>query len=80
MEEFHKSMSKLKGEGALPMAMGLHMGKPRQSFEVRTDGTIEARIRKGDSELVQLYKNEADLKQRNPDLHKKYQELMSVRE
>jgi len=81
MEEFHKSMSKLKGEGALPMAMGLaHLGKPRQSFEVRTDGTIEARIRKGDSELVQLYTNESDLKQRNPELHKKYAELMSSKE
>ena len=80
MEEFHKSMSKLKGEGALPMAMDLHMGKPRQSFEVRTDGTIEARIRKGDSELIQLYKNESDLKQRNPELHKKYAELMSSKE
>jgi hypothetical protein len=80
MEEFHKSMSKLKSEGGLPLAMGLHMGKPRQSFEVRTDGTIEARIRKGDSELVQLYKNESDLKQRNPELHKKYAELMSSKE
>jgi hypothetical protein len=86
MEELHQSMEKLKSEGfkaggALPMAMGLaHLGKPRQSFEVRTDGTIEARIRKGDSELVQLYKNEADLKQRNPELHKKYAELMSSKE
>ncbi len=86
MEELHQSMEKLKSEGfkgggALPMAMGLaHLGKPRQSFEVRTDGTIEARIRKGDSELVQLYKNESDLKQRNPELHKKYTELMSSKE
>jgi hypothetical protein len=80
MEEFHKSMSKLKGEGALPMAMGLHMGKPRQSFEVRADGTIEVRVRKGDSELVQLYKNESDLQQRNAELYEKYQELKTIKE
>jgi len=81
MDELHKSMSKLKGEGARPMAMGLaHQGKPRQSFEVRTDGTIEVRVRKGDSELVQLYTNESDLQQRNADLYQKYQELKSIKE
>ncbi|MEK7756738.1 MAG: hypothetical protein AAB385_05960, partial [Planctomycetota bacterium] len=64
-----------------PMAMGLaHLGKPRQSFEVRTDGTIEVRVRKGDSELVQLYKNESDLKQRDAELYGKYQELKSIKE
>jgi membrane-associated protease RseP (regulator of RpoE activity) len=86
MEELHQSMEKLKSEGfkgggALPMAMGLaHQGKPRQSFEVRTDGTIEVRVRKGDSELVQLYTNESDLQQRDADLYQKYQELKSIKE
>lgn len=86
MDELHQSMEKLKsegfkGDGGLPMAFGLaHLGKPRQSFEVRTDGTIEVRVRKGDSELVQLYTNESDLQQRDADLYQKYQELKSIKE
>lgn len=58
----------------------VHIGKPRHTFEVRTDGTIEVRIRKGDSELVQLYTDEDDLAERNPKLHAKYRELMSAGE
>ncbi|MEK6799057.1 MAG: PDZ domain-containing protein [Planctomycetota bacterium] len=59
-----------------PTVTGLGFtGKPKHSFEVRTDGTIEVRIRKGDSELVRLYSNEAELKARDPKLAKKYAEL-----
>ena len=54
--------------------------KPRNSFEVRPDGAIEVRVRKGDSELVQLYKNESDLRQRDAELYEKYQELKSIKE
>jgi len=69
------------GSAGTPMAMAFaHAGKPRNSFEVRTDGTIEVRVRKGDSELVQLYKNESDLQQRNAELYEKYQELKSIKE
>jgi len=83
MEQLHESLSKLKGHGmgALPMAMHMaHVGKPKNSFEVRPDGTIEVKVRKGDSELVQLYRNANDLQQRSPDLHEKYQELKSIKE
>lgn len=63
------------------MAMGFaHKGKPRNAFEVKTDGTIEVRVRKGDSELVQLYKNESDLQKRDAELYEKYQELKSIKE
>ena len=58
----------------------VHIGKPRHSFELREDGKIEVRIRKGDSELVQLYTDEDDLAERNPKLHAKYRELMSAGE
>lgn len=81
--QLHKLMQRDDGGGAeLPMFMGrlAQMAKPRNSFEARADGTIEVRVRKGDSELVQLYKNESDLKQRNADLHQKYQELKSIKE
>ena len=51
-------------------------GKPKQSFEVRTDGTIEVRIRRGDSELVRLFSDEDDLADRDPELAKKFRKLM----
>ncbi len=51
-------------------------GKPRQSFEVRTDGTIEVRIRSGDSELVRLFSDADDLADREPELAKKFRKLM----
>lgn len=49
--------------------------KPRQSFEVRPDGTIEVRVRKGDSELVRLYANESDFAAQDPKNYARYQEL-----
>jgi hypothetical protein len=54
--------------------------KPRHTFEVRTDGTIEARIRRGDSELVRLFEDEADLLRRNPELFQKFEDLTAVEE
>lgn len=51
-------------------------GKPRHAFEVRSDGTIEVKIRKGDSELVQLFDDADDLENRDPKLYKKYRKLM----
>ena len=59
--------------------MKLHqVGKPKHSFEVRSDGTIEVRSRKGDSELVQLFDSEDDLARRNPTLHERFKALTSV--
>jgi len=66
------------GAPGQPHIMALTMGKPKHSFEVRPDGTIEVRIRKGDSELVQLYTNERDLQKRNPELAEKYADLMEA--
>lgn len=47
-------------------------GQARQSFEVRPDGTIEAKIRRGDTEVVELFTNEADLQQRDAELYQKF--------
>lgn len=86
VEDVDDLLDGLKGTMKLrpgaPGAMGFTTaeGKPRQTFEVRPDGTIEARVRKGDSELVQLYQNETDFKQRNPELFEKYQDLTSGKE
>lgn len=55
-------------------------GKPKHSFELKADGTIEVRIRKGDGELLQRFSDEDDLADRRPDLFDKYQELLDVDE
>lgn len=55
-------------------------GKARQSFELKADGTIEVRIRKGDSELLQVFDNEADLESRDPTLFEKYRSLMDAQD
>jgi len=52
-----------------------HAGKPKQSFTTDESGRIEVKIRKGDSELVQVFQNEDDLARRNPELYEKYQDL-----
>jgi len=62
----------LKGHNDWPQAFAFQVGKPKHTFEVRADGSIEVRIRKGDSELVQTFKNESDMAQRRPELIKKY--------
>ncbi|MHC4697400.1 MAG: S1C family serine protease [Planctomycetota bacterium] len=64
----------------IPFGAAPFTGEPRHTFEVRVDGTIEARIRKGDSELVRIYQNEADLERRRPELFKKYQDLTAAEE
>ena len=53
-------------------------GQVRQSFEVRPDGTIEAKIRRGDTEVVELFTNEADLQKRDAELYQKYIETRNA--
>ncbi|MCH9001597.1 MAG: PDZ domain-containing protein [Planctomycetes bacterium] len=55
-------------------------GKARQSFEVAADGQIEVLIRKGDSELRQIFEDEDDLAQRDPNLYAKYRELIDAQD
>jgi len=55
-------------------------GKARQSFELKADGTIEVRIRKGDSEVLQVFDDEADLDSRDPTLYEKYRDLMDAQD
>ena len=66
-------------DGKVP---GLHalrlMHKPKHSFEVASDGSIEVRIRKGDGELVRKYASEDDLANRDPELYDKYVKLMEA--
>ena len=76
--------------GPLPLLMGeegdqplaalslLAPDKPRHSFEMLDDGRIEVRSRRGDTELVRVYENEADLRTRAPQLHEKYRALLEA--
>ena len=68
------------GKDPLFASRFLEMGKPRHTFTVKEDGSIEARIRKGDSELVRVFENEESLAKRNPKLYQKYQELIEAEE
>lgn len=62
-----------------PFVLGA-AGQARQSIEVRPDGSIEVRVRKGDSELVRVFTNEADLQQRDAKLYEKYKDLLEADE
>lgn len=56
------------------------LASPKVSIQPRDDGSIEVRIRKGDDEMVQTYKNEAELKDKRPDLYKRYNDLRAPQE
>lgn len=96
MEELHKNMMELKNEGTFDVqklhdalsaqgkgmghAFAFQAGKPKHRFEVNADGSIEVSIRKGDSEMTQSFKNEADLAKRRPDLYEKYEDIKAADE
>jgi len=54
----------------------MHFGKPAYTFEVRADGRIAATLRKGDTEVVQLFADEDDLADRKPELYEKFLSVM----
>lgn len=86
MAAYEEAMKSLKG---MPLAKyyrfkphtGLWFGDPREAthnFSVDSDGRIAIRIRKGDSEVVLNYKNENDLRKRNPEMYEKYMDVMET--
>ena len=76
--ELPKIIGRAKGLPGLAHVRALHFGKPKHTFEVQKDGTIEVRIRRGDSELVQRFEDEDDLEDRRPKLYEKYRDLMDA--
>jgi len=64
----------------VPMPRVKFLGRAQQTFHVMPDGKIEVRIRKGDSEVVRVFTNEADLSKRDPELFRKYQDVMTPEE
>ncbi|MCH7721476.1 MAG: PDZ domain-containing protein [Planctomycetes bacterium] len=52
---------------------GAHQGGPGHSFRVAPDGSIELHIRNGDTEVIQVFEDEDDLAERNPELYEKYE-------
>ena len=82
-EELHNTMNTMARKmeelhNSFPQSFAFQVGKPKHTFEARADGSIEVRIRKGDSELVQIFLNESDLAQRRPELYKKYETLKAA--
>ncbi len=71
LEEHKGQLGKLKDIHVL-------VGKPEHTFTVNEEGKIEVRIRKDDSELVQVFRDADDLANRSPDLFEKYDKLMSL--
>lgn len=82
LESIHESLKSALESGAFPY--GPHaghaalLGKATRTFKVAPDGQIEMTIRKGDSEVVRLFTNEADLQARDPEAFERYQEVMNA--
>jgi hypothetical protein len=51
---------------------GFIHGSATRTFKVNADGQIEVTIRKGENEVVQVFRDEADLEARDPELFEKY--------
>ena len=79
VEKFHGMLNAQGGKG-FGNAFTFTTGKPTHRFDVNADGSIEVSIRKGDSEMVQSFRNEADMAKRRPDLHEKYQDVKAADE
>ena len=54
------------------------VGKASHSFKVTPNGQIELTIRKGDTEVVQVFSSEEDLAQRDPDLYDRYLDVVDA--
>lgn len=52
---------------------GAHGGGPGHTFRVAPDGSIEVHIRRGDTEVIEVFEDEDDLAERSPKLHEKYE-------
>lgn len=65
------------GDGAGVHAFRALM-KPRYTFQVDADGRIEARIRKGDTEVVREFRGESDLERQDPKLYQKYEKTKAA--
>ncbi len=74
-EKLHNALIGLK-DGVGGHAMFMHAGKAQQSFKVNPDGEIELTIRKGDAEVVKVYSDADDLRDRNPEAYDKYSDVL----
>ncbi len=64
-------------EGPSVFSFGFDVDKTTRSFRVNPDGEIEVIIRKGDSEVTKVFRDESDLQQRDPDLYEEYAKVTS---
>jgi hypothetical protein len=77
MKQLDDSQVRLKLRG-LPGMSGFawHSDEVTHSFDVDTDGRIEIRLRKGDSEVIMNYESAADLERRNPEMYEKFADVI----
>lgn len=79
LERAMKQLNNMNQGGGWQMHHGGD-GKPDTRFEQLEDGRIRVTTRDGDQELVQVYKNADDLKDKRPGLYRKYQRLSGASE
>lgn len=82
LESIQESLKSALESGAFSYgphsAHAVVLGKATRTFKVAPDGQIEMTIRKGDSEVVRVFTNEADLQARDPEAFERYQEVMNA--
>lgn len=81
IRESQKSIEELQQQWQSPKAVpgdGLRFfRRPETSFEINSDGSIRATVRKGGQELVQTFDDENAMKRTNPNLYKKFRQLQN---
>ncbi len=78
-EELADQLDELKDKNFdidIPPYAHLSFGKAAQTFRVEPDGQIEVTVRKGDTEVVTVYSDEADLQNRDPQAYEKYLDVV----
>ncbi|NOX58182.1 MAG: hypothetical protein GXP29_04905, partial [Planctomycetes bacterium] len=78
--QVHSAIARLHGGhgGQVPGGMFISAGAVMQSFRVNPDGEIEVTLRKGDTEIVNVYSDANDLEARNPEAFSKYSSVLEA--
>ncbi|MCK4659170.1 MAG: PDZ domain-containing protein [Phycisphaerae bacterium] len=65
-------------DGPMSFSLGEDADSTTRSFRVNPDGQIEVTTRKGATKVIKVFRDEADLQERAPELHKEYAKVMAV--
>jgi len=81
MAEAHEAIQRALGGMNWHVDTGSHFmfaGKASRTFKVQPNGNIEQTVRKGDTEIVTVFTDEADLEARDPEAFDRYQDVMNA--